>query len=161
MKKSNAVEFNYEAIAHCFNGAFIPFSSPILFYAGSLPEARKKVTEIMDDPLENYLWEGGKPDKIKWVNYKKKANRRWRSLYNRKEIDAGKPSYKSSADILKEIKSILIELAIQGEFDNCDMNQFDTTLLEPAFYNGKNRYLTVDSKLGRKVYDTVEKKYIS
>jgi hypothetical protein len=36
-------------------------------------------------------------------------------------------------ELLQDIKKILIDLAIKGEFDQCDMNGFDTDKLLPAF----------------------------
>lgn len=35
--------------------------------------------------------------------------------------------------LLKDIKAILIDMAIKGDFDQCDMNDFDVDKLRPAF----------------------------
>jgi len=61
---------------------------------------------------------------------------------------------------LKRIGQILAQLAA-ADLLPMDMTGFDVTYLEPAFYNGSQRYLTVDVADGRCVWDTQEEKYIT
>lgn len=41
--------------------------------------------------------------------------------------------------LLNDIKNVLVDLAIKGEFDQCDMTTFDVNKLLPAFKRHEQR----------------------
>ena len=62
--------------------------------------------------------------------------------------------------IRANIKNLLCQLAVNDELP-MDLTELDTTLLTPAFYGGKMRFLTIDTNTGRRVYDCKLKKYLT